>query len=88
MKHSTARILYEGKHKYKIADVKGQYRLYAETASAGVWMSCSDLLTLGIDLMNGYNNANSKINSRFNRRYISRESIEHSSSFIIILFNR
>ena len=61
MKNSTGKLLYEGQHKYKLADMDGLYRMYPETAAAGVWMSCNDLLKFGIDLMNGYNNDTSKI---------------------------
>ena len=61
MKNSTGKLLYDNKHKYNLANLDGLYRMYPETAAAGVWMSCNDLLTLCIDLMNGYNNDNSKI---------------------------
>jgi CubicO group peptidase (beta-lactamase class C family) len=54
-------VIYEGQHKYKLADMDGLYRMYPETAAAGVWMSCNDLVKFGIDLMNGYNNDTSKI---------------------------
>jgi CubicO group peptidase (beta-lactamase class C family) len=64
MKNSTGKLLYTGKHNYKIADMKEQYRMYPETAAAGVWMSPNDLMILLIDLMNGINNDKSKILSR------------------------
>ena len=55
MNNSTGKLLYENKHNYKLADMDGLYRMYPETAAAGVWMSCNDLVNLGIDLINGYN---------------------------------
>lgn len=61
MKNSTGKLLYEGKHKYKLCDTNGLYRLYPETAAAGVWMSPNDLFILVKDLMNGYNDNQSKI---------------------------
>jgi CubicO group peptidase (beta-lactamase class C family) len=61
MCNSTGKLLYEKKHKYKLADMDGLYRMYPETAAAGVWMSCNDLVKLGIDLINGYNYNTSKI---------------------------
>lgn len=61
MKSSTGRLLYDNKHNYKLADMNGLYRIHPETAAAGVWMSCNDLLLLGKDLINGYNNDESKI---------------------------
>lgn len=61
MNNSTGKLLYENKHNYKLADMDGLYRMYPETAAAGVWMSCNDLVKLGIDLMNGYNKDESKI---------------------------
>lgn len=61
MKNSTAKLLYEGKHSYNIIDMDYLYRMYPETAAAGVWTSCNDLLLLLTDLMNGYNENNSKI---------------------------
>jgi CubicO group peptidase (beta-lactamase class C family) len=61
MNNSTGKLQYENKHNYKLADMDGLYRMYPETAAAGVWMSCNDLVKLGIDLMNGYNKDESKI---------------------------
>ena len=61
MKNSTGKLLYEGQHKYKLADMGGLYRMYPETAAAGVWMSCNDLFKFAKDIMNGYNNNKSKI---------------------------
>ena len=61
MYNSTGKLLYENKHNYTLANMDGLYRMYPETAAAGVWMSCNDLLTLGIDLMNGFNDNKSKI---------------------------
>jgi CubicO group peptidase (beta-lactamase class C family) len=72
MKNSTGKLLYEDKHKYQLADMDGLYRMYPETAAAGVWMSCNDLLTLGIDLMNGYNNDESKILSQDTIKMITK----------------
>lgn len=37
MKNSTGKLLYEKKHKYDIADMNGLYRMYAETAAAGLF---------------------------------------------------
>jgi len=64
MKKSTGKLLYEKQHKYKIAHMKMLYFMYPETAAAGVWMSCNDLLLLITDIMNGYNDDNSKILSQ------------------------
>ncbi len=61
MNNSTGKLLYENYHYYKLADMGGLYRIYPETAAAGVWMSCNDLVKLGIDLINGYNKDKSKI---------------------------
>jgi CubicO group peptidase (beta-lactamase class C family) len=61
MKNSTGKLLYEKEHKYKLADMDGLYRIYPETAAAGIWMSCNDLSILSLDLMKGYNNNDSKI---------------------------
>jgi len=61
MKNSTGKLLYEGQHKYSLADMDGLYRIYPETSAAGVWMSCNDLLTLTLDLMNSYNDNSGKI---------------------------
>ena len=55
MNNSTGKLLYENKHDYKLADMNGLYRMYPETAAAGVWMSCNDLVKLGIDLINWFN---------------------------------
>lgn len=43
----------------------GLYRMYPETAAAGVWMSCNDL-------MNSYNNDNGKILSRDTVKLITK----------------
>ena len=72
LKNSTGKLLYEGKHKYKLADMDGLYRIHPETSAAGVWMSCNDLLTLGIDLINGYNNNESKILSQDKIKMITK----------------
>jgi len=61
MKNSTGKLLYNGKHKYKLCDTNGLYRLYPETAAAGIWMSPNDLFILVKDLMDGYNHNQSKI---------------------------
>jgi CubicO group peptidase (beta-lactamase class C family) len=61
MNNSTGKLLYEKKHDYPLANMNYLYRMYPETAAAGVWMSCNDLLILATDLMNGYNNDKSKI---------------------------
>lgn len=61
MTHSTGKLLYEGKHDYDIIGMDGLYRMYPETAAAGVWMSCDDLFILVKDLMDGYNDDNSRI---------------------------
>ena len=61
MKHSTGKLLYEDKHKYNIASMDYLYRMYPETAAAGVWMSVNDLSILLQDIMNGYNYNTSKI---------------------------
>jgi CubicO group peptidase (beta-lactamase class C family) len=54
MTNSTGKLLYPGKHKYPIASMINTYRMYAETAAAGVWMSAGDLLALSIDLLKSY----------------------------------
>jgi CubicO group peptidase (beta-lactamase class C family) len=72
MKNSTGKLLYEENHKYKLADMDGLYRMYPETAAAGVWMSCDDLLKLGIDLMNGYNDNTSKILGQYTIKMITK----------------
>ena len=54
MLNSTGKLLYPGKHKYPLADMKNTYRIHAETAAAGVWMSAEDLLILSIDLLKTY----------------------------------
>ena len=61
MKNSTGKLLYEGEHNYLLADMDGLYRMHLETAAAGIWMSCNDLLTFTLDLMNSYNNNSGKI---------------------------
>lgn len=72
MKNSTGKLLYDKKHKYKLANIDGWYRMHPETAAAGVWMSCNDLLAFGIDLLNGYNNDLSKILSQNTIRMITK----------------
>lgn len=72
MNNSTGKLLYNGKHKYELADMNSLYRMYPETAAAGVWMSCNDLLTLGIDLINGYNDDTSKILSQETIKLITK----------------
>ena len=52
--NSTGKILYPGKHKYKLSNMNNCYRLYPETAAAGVWMSGNDLLKICMDLCNSY----------------------------------
>ena len=61
MNNSTGKLLYEKKHNYPLANMDYLYRMYPETAAAGIWMSCNDLLTLLIDLLNSYNNNNGTI---------------------------
>jgi len=61
MINSTGKLLYEKKHNYPLANMGNLYRIYPETAAAGVWMSCNDLLLLATDLMNSYNNDDGKI---------------------------
>ena len=73
MKNSTGKLLYENQHNYKLADMDGLYRMYPETASAGVWMSCNDLLKLGIDLINGFNKNKSKILKQDTIKLITKE---------------
>lgn len=58
MNNSTGKLLYENNHNYILANMNYQYRMYAETAAAGIWMSCNDLLILLTDLINSYNNNN------------------------------
>jgi len=72
MNNSTGKLLYDKKHNYKIADIGGLYRMYPETAAAGVWMSCDDLLSLLFDIMVGYNNDNSKILSQKTIKMITK----------------
>jgi CubicO group peptidase (beta-lactamase class C family) len=72
MTRSTGKLLYEGKHNYPLAKMGGLYRMYPETAAAGVWMSCGDLLTLVVDLMASYNNDNGKILSRETVKLITK----------------
>jgi CubicO group peptidase (beta-lactamase class C family) len=74
MKSSTARLLYD-KHNYKLADMNGLYRIHPETAAAGVWMSCNDLLSLGKDLIKGYNDDESKILKQETIKMITK--VEH-----------
>jgi len=61
LKNSTGKLLYIGKHKYKLATTDNLYRMYPETAAAGIWMSCNDLSILSLDLLNGLKNDTSKI---------------------------
>lgn len=61
MKNSTGKLLYENKQKYKLASMNYLYRMYPETAAAGVWMSSYDLFILLQDIMNGYCENKSKI---------------------------
>lgn len=75
MKNSTGKLLYENNN-YSgntIADMNGFYRIYPETAAAGVWMSCNDLAILAIDLMNGYNDNKSKILKQDTIKMITKE---------------
>jgi CubicO group peptidase (beta-lactamase class C family) len=72
MKNSTGKLLYENKHNYLLADMDGLYRMFAETASSGVWMSCNDLLVLLLDIMNGYNNNTSKILQQKTIKFITK----------------
>lgn len=51
MKHSTGKLLYPGKHKYKLANSLDMYRMMPETAAAGIWMSVGDMHILLNDLM-------------------------------------
>ena len=64
MTNSTGKLLYPGKHKFPIAAMKNTYRIYAETAAAGVWMSAGDLLALSIDLLKSYNGDNGTLLKR------------------------
>jgi len=52
MKHSTGKLLYPGKHRYKLANSSDMYRMMPETAAAGIWMSVGDMHILLNDLMN------------------------------------
>lgn len=52
--NSTGKILYPGKHKYKLSNMNNCYRLYPETAAAGIWMSSNDLLKMSMDLCKSY----------------------------------
>ena len=52
--NSSGKILYPGKHKYKLSNMNNCYRLYPETAAAGVWMSGNDLLKIVMDLSKSY----------------------------------
>ena len=62
LKNSTGKVLYPKKHKYNLSQLKNwNYRLYPETAAAGVWMSTNDLLKIVIDLSNGYRTNTSKL---------------------------
>lgn len=72
MNNSIAKLLYENKHSYKLADMNGLYRMYPETAAAGVWMSCNDLLILALDLMNSYNDDTGKILQQSNIQMITK----------------
>lgn len=72
MTKSTGKLLYDKKHKYKLANTNGMYRMYAETAAAGIWMSPNDMFTLLTDLMNGYNDNKSKILSQKTIKYITK----------------
>lgn len=62
LKNSTGKLLYHKKNKFNIANFNiDNYRLYPETAAAGVWMSSNDLLKIVIDLCHGYKNNTSKL---------------------------
>jgi CubicO group peptidase (beta-lactamase class C family) len=76
MKNSTGKLLYEGKHKYKLADMDGLYRMYPETAAAGVWMSCNDLLLLVLDIMDGYNNPSNGNNMSNGSKILKQDTIK------------
>jgi len=62
LKNSTGKVLYPKKHKYKLAKLKNcEYKLYPQTASAGIWMSTNDLFKIITDLSNGYKSDTSKL---------------------------
>jgi CubicO group peptidase (beta-lactamase class C family) len=69
MTHSTGKLIYPkstrlNDHKYPIASMNNTYRMYAETAAAGVWMSAGDLLALSIDLLKSYHDDNGTLLKR------------------------
>ena len=62
LNNSTGKILYPNKHNYNLAKIKNwDYKLFPQTAAAGVWMSTNDLYKIVIDLSNGYKSNKSKI---------------------------
>lgn len=64
MKNSTGKlILHNNKNKYgyNLANTDENYKIFPDTGSAGIWMSCNDLLKVITDFINGYNNDSSKI---------------------------
>ena len=62
LKYSTGKVLYPKKHKYNLVKIKNwDYKLYPETAAAGVWMSTNDLFKIILDLSNGYKSNTSKL---------------------------
>jgi len=76
MKNSTGKLLYEGQHNYSLADMDGLYRIHPETSAAGVWMSCNDLLTLSLDLMNSYNDNSGKILQQETMKLITKGVVQ------------
>ena len=61
MNNSTGKLLYPDQHKYKLAKMNNLYRMYPETAAAGVWISCNDFQKLTQDLIKTYNSNSGKI---------------------------
>ena len=72
MNNSTGKLLYENKHDYPLANMDYLYRMYPETAAAGIWMSCNDLLSLITDLLNSYNSNNGTILQQKTVKMITR----------------
>jgi CubicO group peptidase (beta-lactamase class C family) len=55
--------------------------MFPDTAAAGVWSSSSDLLKLGLDLLNGYNKDKSKILSQSTIKIIINPIINLQENF-------
>jgi len=81
MMNSTGKLLYDNKHNYNLASYQNLYRMFPDTAAAGVWSSSGDLLKLGLDLLNGYNKNESKILSQLTIKMIIKPIINLQKNF-------